>query len=243
MTRHVGAHVFPVDRENGGAGPAAPRGRVPGRHAFGAVRSAGACRSNPRTVAPRHQCPKPPAAHRTHHYGMVGSCELPRFPERDLTVLANDAFRCRVRVLRTRMQDVVFAPANVHGVLQPMRNAANGRDHEEGTRAGWRRDPGSTRRPYSNAGGRVARRGRDTNLGGATPCVCRSNVRRETFSDGASLTAPDAYLFVMLSWAHRLAPDLTPWHRLSGYYARVADLPSVCETLVLEGPPHSLRPQ
>jgi glutathione S-transferase len=63
------------------------------------------------------------------------------------------------------------------------------------------------------------------------------------FLMGASLTAPDAYLFVMLTWAQRLALDLTPWHRLSAYYARVADLPSVRETLVLEGPPHSLRPQ
>ncbi len=59
---------------------------------------------------------------------------------------------------------------------------------------------------------------------------------------GASFTAPDAYLFVMLTWARRLALDLMPWPHLAAYEARVADLPSVRETLALEGPPHSLTP-
>ncbi len=63
------------------------------------------------------------------------------------------------------------------------------------------------------------------------------------FLMGTSFTAPDAYLFVMLTWAQRLALDLAPWHHLFAYYARVADLPSVHDTLALEGPPHSLRPQ
>lgn len=63
------------------------------------------------------------------------------------------------------------------------------------------------------------------------------------FLVGSSFTAPDAYLFVMLAWAQRLALDVTPWQYLSAYYARVGAMPSVRETLALEGPPHSLRLQ
>jgi len=63
------------------------------------------------------------------------------------------------------------------------------------------------------------------------------------FLMGSSFTAPDSYLFVMLTWAQRLALDLAPWRHLSAYFARIANRPSVRETLALEGPPHSLRPQ
>ncbi|MHB8255239.1 MAG: glutathione S-transferase N-terminal domain-containing protein [Acidiferrobacter sp.] len=63
------------------------------------------------------------------------------------------------------------------------------------------------------------------------------------FLMGPSFTAPDSYLFVMLTWAKRLALDLAPWRHLSAYFARVGAMPSVRETLAVEGPPHSLRPQ
>ena len=58
---------------------------------------------------------------------------------------------------------------------------------------------------------------------------------------GASFTAPDAYLFVMLTWAQRLELDLSPWRNLSDYFERIAAMPSVCEARTIEGPPHSLK--
>ena len=45
---------------------------------------------------------------------------------------------------------------------------------------------------------------------------------------GDSFTAPDAYLFVMLTWAQRLELDLSPWRNLSDYFERIAAMPSVC---------------
>jgi hypothetical protein len=44
-------------------------------------------------------------------------------------------------VLPVSMQEMVFVPANVRCVLQPIRNAANEQDERDGTRTGWRRDP------------------------------------------------------------------------------------------------------
>ncbi|MHB1942563.1 MAG: glutathione binding-like protein [Acidiferrobacteraceae bacterium] len=63
----------------------------------------------------------------------------------------------------------------------------------------------------------------------------------KAFLAGSSFTAPDAYLFAMLTWAQRLALDLTPWRHLSAYFARVGALASVREALAMEGAPHSLR--
>lgn len=58
---------------------------------------------------------------------------------------------------------------------------------------------------------------------------------------GDSFTAPDAYLFVMLTWAQRLELDLSQWRNLSDYFERIAAMPSVCEARTIEGPPHSLK--
>jgi glutathione S-transferase len=58
---------------------------------------------------------------------------------------------------------------------------------------------------------------------------------------GDSFTAPDAYLFVMLTWAQRLEFDLSSWRSLLNYFERIAMMPSVCEARAIEGPPHSLR--
>lgn len=64
------------------------------------------------------------------------------------------------------------------------------------------------------------------------------------FFMGPYFTAPDSYLFVMLTWAQRLALDLAPWPHLRAYYTRVGTMASVRETLAVEGPPpHSLKPQ
>ncbi len=57
---------------------------------------------------------------------------------------------------------------------------------------------------------------------------------------GGHFTAPDAYLFTMLTWVHRLDLDLTQWPNLTGFFERVGQRPSVRETLEREGPPHAL---
>ncbi|KTT96128.1 glutathione transferase GstA [Sphingomonas sanguinis] len=57
---------------------------------------------------------------------------------------------------------------------------------------------------------------------------------------GDHITAPDAYLFTMLTWARRLEIDLAEWPNLSRFSARMADRPAVAEALSIEGPPHAL---
>ena len=60
---------------------------------------------------------------------------------------------------------------------------------------------------------------------------------------GADFSAPDAYLFTMLTWARRLDLDLSRWPNLAAFFARVNAMPAVRETMDVEGPPHSLRPE
>lgn len=60
------------------------------------------------------------------------------------------------------------------------------------------------------------------------------------FLAGSRFSAPDAYLFTMLTWAKRIALDLAPWPNLSGFFDRVAVRPAVREALEVEGPPHAL---
>ena len=67
-------------------------------------------------------------------------------------------------------------------------------------------------------------------------------LRGRHYLMGSSFTAPDAYLFTMLTWARRLDLDLSLWHTLSDYSERIASMPSVREALAIEGPPHSLKP-
>lgn len=57
---------------------------------------------------------------------------------------------------------------------------------------------------------------------------------------GDHFTAPDAYLFTMLTWARRLDLDLTRWPNLVRFFERISHRPSVRETLEREGPPHAL---
>lgn len=59
---------------------------------------------------------------------------------------------------------------------------------------------------------------------------------------GEGFSAVDAYLFTLLTWARRLAIDLTPWSQLSRYFASVGTHPSIRQVLDVEGPPHALRP-
>lgn len=60
---------------------------------------------------------------------------------------------------------------------------------------------------------------------------------------GDAFSAPDAYLFAMLTWAKRLDLDLTPWRNLQRFFDGVVVRPAVRTTLDVEGPPHSLRPE
>jgi glutathione S-transferase len=55
-----------------------------------------------------------------------------------------------------------------------------------------------------------------------------------------NFSAPDAYLFTMLTWAIRLGMDLAAWQNLQAFHARVAALDPVRMALAAEGPPHSL---
>jgi glutathione S-transferase len=57
---------------------------------------------------------------------------------------------------------------------------------------------------------------------------------------GRAFTAPDAYLFTMLTWAGRLSLDLSSWPNLSAFFDRLRDRPAVAEVLRIEGPPHAL---
>ena len=55
------------------------------------------------------------------------------------------------------------------------------------------------------------------------------------FLMGSHFTAPDAYLFAMLTWAGRLDLDLAGWPNLERYFARLAPRPAVLETMSIEG--------
>jgi len=57
---------------------------------------------------------------------------------------------------------------------------------------------------------------------------------------GGTFTAPDAYLFTMLTWAGRLSLDLSSWPNLSAFFNRVRNRPAVEAALRVEGPPHAL---
>ncbi len=57
---------------------------------------------------------------------------------------------------------------------------------------------------------------------------------------GDQFSAPDAYLFTMLTWARRLAFDLAAWPNLAALFDRIRNRPAVAEVLTVEGPPHAL---
>lgn len=59
---------------------------------------------------------------------------------------------------------------------------------------------------------------------------------------GDVFTAPDAYLFVMWTWARRLGFDLEMWPNLLAFAGRMEERASVRRTIEIEGPPHSLVP-
>ena len=44
---------------------------------------------------------------------------------------------------------------------------------------------------------------------------------------GQTFTVADAYLFVMLTWAHHMQVDLKPFANVTAYFARVAQRPKV----------------
>lgn len=52
---------------------------------------------------------------------------------------------------------------------------------------------------------------------------------------GAAFSAPDAYLFTVLSWANFVKIDLAPWPHLGAFLKRVAARPAVQKALKDEG--------
>lgn len=55
------------------------------------------------------------------------------------------------------------------------------------------------------------------------------------FLTGNSFTVADAYLFVMLTWAHMFKVDLKPYPKLEAWFARVSARPNVQKALQEEG--------
>lgn len=68
------------------------------------------------------------------------------------------------------------------------------------------------------------------------------HLETRPFLMGETFTAPDAYLFVMWTWARRLGFDLNRWPNLVAFAQRLEAMKSVRQTFEIEGPPHSLRP-
>lgn len=69
------------------------------------------------------------------------------------------------------------------------------------------------------------------------------HLETRSFLLGDHFSAPDAYFFVMLTWAGRLALDIGHWPSLTAFFERVKSRPAVAATLQIEGPPHSLTPE
>lgn len=68
-----------------------------------------------------------------------------------------------------------------------------------------------------------------------------THLQTQPYLGGEHFSAPDAYLFTMLTWAERLGFGLSSWPNLAVFFARVKSRPAVQKTLEVEGPPHSLR--
>ncbi|HEX7390579.1 MAG TPA: glutathione S-transferase N-terminal domain-containing protein [Acidiphilium sp.] len=62
----------------------------------------------------------------------------------------------------------------------------------------------------------------------------------QPFISGDRFTAPDAYLFTMLTWAGRLALDPAQWPNLMRFFELAGSRPAVRATLDIEGAPHAL---
>ena len=57
----------------------------------------------------------------------------------------------------------------------------------------------------------------------------------KTYLMGDTFTVADAYLFTVLSWSSNVGVDLSKWHALTAYLARVGHRPKVQEALKAEG--------
>lgn len=65
-------------------------------------------------------------------------------------------------------------------------------------------------------------------------------LTKSSYLVGTHFSAPDAYLFTMLTWARRLGIDLAQWPALQDFFERVGERPAVQETMSVEGVPHAL---
>lgn len=57
----------------------------------------------------------------------------------------------------------------------------------------------------------------------------------KNFLMGENFTAPDAYLFTVLSWSKLIGLDLSAWDNISHYMSRVAERPAVVKAMKAEG--------
>lgn len=61
------------------------------------------------------------------------------------------------------------------------------------------------------------------------------HLGNKPFAMGETFTVADSYLFTVLSWSARLGIDMSQWHVLTAYLARVGHRPKVQEALKAEG--------
>jgi glutathione S-transferase len=73
-----------------------------------------------------------------------------------------------------------------------------------------------------------------TNIGKRFTYV-NTQLAGKKFLMGDTFTVADAYMFVMLTWAHHMKIDMKPYDNLHGFFARVAARPKVHAAMKAEG--------
>jgi len=61
-----------------------------------------------------------------------------------------------------------------------------------------------------------------------------TQLQQHEFILGNHFTLPDAYIFVILSWAPHLGVDLTPWKNITRYFDELRNRPSIQASLKAE---------
>ena len=60
-------------------------------------------------------------------------------------------------------------------------------------------------------------------------------LKNQTFLTGTTFTAPDSYLFTMLTWAPKCGFEMSKWPALTAFYERVKSRPAVTTAMRAEG--------
>jgi len=65
--------------------------------------------------------------------------------------------------------------------------------------------------------------------------IMDDRLSQSTYLFGESLTLPDIYFFVMLTWAHRMKVDLSHYSQFPRYFAEMSKRDSIAKSLQEEG--------